>query len=142
MLEDDYLIRMIHQAALAIAQAMRKRASGREDEANQTLDAAAQATLGLSMGVLRSLDLRTLQSLLSGPAGPDVARQLVAAQLLQASAQPSDQRRAAGLFEAILGAPDTTLAEAGLSRRDVARIRDAPAASVLAAQGAEDPAQR
>ena len=125
---------MIHQVAQAIATALRHRAAGRSDAADQALDAAARSTLGLSMGVLRSLDLGTLQSLLSDGRGPDVRRQVVAARLLQTSENPGDRERAAALIESLLRA----LADAGLTRSDLESALEAAEQSWDAIRGAEE----
>jgi hypothetical protein len=65
MLQQDYVVRLIRQLALAIARAVGLR--GRDEELLRELDAASADALGLPEGALDRLDGKTLAAMLKDP---------------------------------------------------------------------------
>jgi hypothetical protein len=80
MFSQDYILRIIRQAAAVLAQALGLKKAGQYREAGQAVNQALEILTGLPIHLVSTLDDDSLLDLLRGPGGePDIERLLLAA---------------------------------------------------------------
>lgn len=99
MFSEDYLIRMITQALLALTRAFGLKKAGKYAEALQTIDQALEQLLGLKSDMVKQLEDKSLLQLLTKDGQMDVARLALVADLfkeegdvLAAQQRPTESR--------------------------------------------------
>jgi hypothetical protein len=84
MFSQDYIIRLISQATAALATILGLRKSGQFQQALGMIDQTLEGLVGLSAGLLKGMDDRSLLSLLSSQGGLDTDRLTLIADLFRA----------------------------------------------------------
>jgi len=126
LFSQDYVLRMLRQAAAVLAEALRRRASGRHIEAEQAIEGALEGLTGLPFDLLSRLDDGSLLEHLRSPEGElDLDRLLSVADLTALYAELLAERGLQAESTAAAQRALTLYLEAAFAGQEAGSLREA-----------------